>query len=74
MIQYIINRACDGYDVLFDGQCVGTVSLGDLRAMPEDRRPVTMLTMDKGTKYHESWTTAKQYIESVYKDQKHELQ
>jgi hypothetical protein len=66
MIDYKIDRACEGYDVLFDGQCVGKVTLGDLRALPEDRRPVTMLTMDKGTKHHESWIKAKQYIESVY--------
>lgn len=66
MIEYKINRACDGFDVLFDGHRVGTLSLGDLRAMPEDRRPVTMLTMDKGTKHHDNVEVAKEYIETVY--------
>jgi len=67
MIEYKIDRACDGQNVLFDGQCVGWLSFGDLRDLPQDRRPVTMLAMDKGTKHHDSMAAAKQYIETVYK-------
>jgi hypothetical protein len=67
MIEYKINRACDGQDVFFDGKKVGLLSFGDLRSLYEDRRPVTMLIMDKGTKHHDSMDAAKQYIETVYK-------
>lgn len=66
MVEYKIDRSCDGYDVFFDGHPVGWVSFGDLRQLPDDRRPVTMLRMDKGTKYHDSLSAAKQYIETVY--------
>ena len=66
MIEYKINRACDGQDVFFDGKKVGLLSFGDLRSLYEDRRPVTMLIMDKGTKHHDSMATAKHYIETVY--------
>lgn len=66
MIEYKIDRDCNGYDVLFDGKKVGWLSFGDLRALPDKRRPVTMLTMDKGTKYHDNMDVAKQYIETVY--------
>jgi len=45
---------------------VGWLSFGDLRSLHEDRRPVTMLIMDKGTKYHDSMESAKRYIETVY--------
>ena len=70
MVEYKIDRACDGHDVFFDGKQIGWLSFGDLRAMPEDRRPVTMLTMDKGTKYHDSMALAKEYIDSVYQTYK----
>jgi hypothetical protein len=66
MIEYKIDRACDGQDVFFDGKKVGWLSFGDLRSLYEDRRPVTMLIMDKGTKHHDNMDVAKQYIESVY--------
>ena len=66
MIEYKIDRACEGYDVFFGGQCVGKVTLGDLRVLPQDRRPVTMLIMDKGTKHHDNLTAAKKYIYTVY--------
>ena len=66
MVEYKIDRACDGQDVFFDGKKVGWLSFGDLRSLYEDRRPVTMLTMDKGTVYHDSMAAAKQYIDSVY--------
>jgi len=66
MIDYKLDRACDGQDVFFDGKKVGWLSFGDLRSLYEDRRPVTMLIMDKGTKYHDSMESAKRYIETVY--------
>jgi hypothetical protein len=66
MIVYKNDRACDGQDVFFDGKKVGWLSFGDLRSLYEDRRPVTMLIMDKGTKYHDSMESAKRYIETVY--------
>jgi hypothetical protein len=66
MIEYKIDRNCDGQDVFFDGKKVGWLSFGDLRSLYEDRRPVTMLIMDKGTKHHDNMDVAKQYIESVY--------
>jgi hypothetical protein len=66
MIDYKLDRACDGQDVFFDGKKVGWLSFGDLRSLHEDRRPVTMLIMDKGTKYHDSMESAKRYIETVY--------
>ena len=69
MIEYKIDRACEGYDVFFDGKKVGWLSFGDLRSLYEDRRPVTMLIMDKGTKYHDNLSVAKEYIATVYKQQ-----
>lgn len=72
MIEYKIDRACDGQDVFFDGKKVGWLSFGDLRSLHEDRRPVTMLTMDKGTKHHDSMAAAKAYIDSVYQTYKQE--
>ena len=72
MIEYKIDRACDGQDVFFDGKKVGWLSFGDLRSLHEDRRPVTMLVTDKGTKHHDSMAAAKEYIDSVYQTYKQE--
>ena len=72
MIEYKIDRACDGQDVFFDGKKVGWLSFGDLRDMFEIRRPVTMLIMDKGTKYHDNMAAAKAYIEATYQTYKQE--
>lgn len=66
MIEYKIDRACDGQDVFFDGKKVGWLSFGDLRSLHEDRRPVTMLVMDRGTKHHDNMGAAKAYIEATY--------
>ena len=33
MIEYKIDRACDGQDVFFDGKKVGWLSFGDLRSL-----------------------------------------
>jgi len=70
MIEYKIDRACDGYDVFFDGKKVGWLSFGDLRSLHEDRRPVTMLVTDKFTKGHDSMAAAKAYIDNVYQTYK----
>ena len=72
MVEYKIDRACDGQDVFFDGKKVGWLSFGDLRSLYEDRRPVTMLVTDKFTKSHDSMDAARQYIDSVYQTYKQE--
>lgn len=64
MIEYRVDRACMGKDIYFDGEHVGWMSFGDLRQMPEDRRPITLL--GKSTKHHDSLEQAKQFVESFY--------
>jgi len=64
MIEYKIDRNCGGQDIYFDGKRVGWLSFGDLREMPWNRRPETLL--GKGTQHHDSMEQAKQYVESFY--------
>lgn len=64
MIEFKVDRNCEGRDIYFDGEKVGWMSLGDLRQMPEDRRPITLL--GKSTNHHNSLEQAKQFVESFY--------
>ena len=66
MIEYRLDRACDGQDIFFDGKKVGWMSFGDLRQVYEDRRPLTLI--GKGTKSHNSIAEAQQYVESFYRN------
>jgi hypothetical protein len=66
MIELKDDRDFMGKDVYFNGQRVGWMSFGDLRQLPEDRRPVTMLDAEKGTRYHQSHSAAVAFIENIY--------
>jgi hypothetical protein len=66
MIELKDDRDFMGKDVYFNGQRVGWMSFGDLRQSPEDRRPVTMLDAEKGTRYHQSQSAAVAFIENIY--------
>jgi hypothetical protein len=66
MIEYRLDRPCDGQDIFFDGEKVGWMSFGDLRQMPQDRRPVTLI--GKGTKHHNSIADAQKYVETFYRN------
>ena len=60
-----------GKDIFLNGERVGWVSYGDLRDFPADRKPVTMLHAERGTRYHESWAAAMKYINEFYKEESH---
>lgn len=63
MLELKDDRDIMGKDVFLNGQRIGWVSFGDLRAAHADRRPVTMLNTERGTRYHESFDAAVKFIE-----------
>ena len=73
MIEYKIDRACDGQDVFFDGKKVGWLSLSVFRSPSEDKRPVVVLSMAGRVVDHDNMDEAKQYIDRVYKIFKHRM-
>jgi len=73
MMEIKADREYLGKDVFFDGQRVGWMSLGDMREAPQDRRPRTMLEMDRGTMYHENYDAAIKYLETMYQTYKTEV-
>ena len=73
MIEIKPDKEYFGRDVFFDGHRVGWLGLGDYREAPQDRRPVTMLQMDRGTRYHKNIDEAIKFIEIVYQFYKSEV-
>ena len=71
MLELITDRDVRGKDIFLNGERVGWVSYGDLRDFPSDRKPVTMLHAENGTRYHESWAAAMKYINEFYKEESH---
>lgn len=71
MLELITDRDVRGKDIFLNGERVGWVSYGDLREFPSDRKPVTMLHAENGTRYHESWAAAMKYINEFYKEKSH---
>ena len=71
MLELKTDRDVRGKDIFLNDECVGWVSYGDLRAFPADRKPVTMLRAERGTRYHASWDAAMKYINEFYKEKSH---
>lgn len=63
-----------GKDVYVDGERVGWLGLGDMRVSHADRRPVTMLAIERGTtRFHENYEAAVAYIKDIYQTDVGEL-
>lgn len=71
MLELKTDRDVRGKDIFLNGERVGWVSYGDLRDSYKDRRPVTMLKAERGTRYHDSWADAIKYINEFYKEESH---
>lgn len=67
LIEYKSNVHVSGYNVFVNGEKVGALLYGDCRLAPQDREFVTMLKAEKGTRYHKSMDSAKDYVKTVYK-------
>lgn len=71
MLELKTDRDVRGKDIFLNGERVGWVSYGDLREFPADRKPVTMLKAERGTRYHASWADAVAYITEFYNEESH---
>ena len=71
MLELITDTEVRGKDIFLNGERVGWVSYGDLRDFPADRKPVTMLHAERGTKHHASFADALAYIKEFYKEEIH---
>jgi hypothetical protein len=65
MINYKLNHNYTGQDIFFNGEKVGALFYGDLTQSPQDRTPVTMINVEKGTRYHKDIQTAKEWIKNI---------